>query len=161
MQIKLHIETDQEVLKDVMVENNENDFYKEIGSVLPDLKTDLPQTLYVTSDLGSAEFYLGKRGTYTENGIDYPSMYVKEKNNFIQGLTPAAYPDAYLTCIHPESNNYKYYWLRPNANGISATYGRIGVKRGEMFGAKDLKNPYPTHLYWIRYYEKLSKGYVD
>ena len=53
MQIKLHIETDQEVLKDVMVENNENDFYKEIGSVLPDLKTDLPQTLYVTSDLGS------------------------------------------------------------------------------------------------------------
>ena len=51
MQIKLHIETDQEVLKDVMVENNENDFYKEIGSVLPDLKTDLPQTLYVTSDL--------------------------------------------------------------------------------------------------------------
>lgn len=43
MQIKLHIETDQEVLKDVMVENNENDFYKEIGSVLPNLKTDLPQ----------------------------------------------------------------------------------------------------------------------
>ena len=40
MQIKLHIETDQEVLKDVMVENNENDFYKEIGSVLPDLKTE-------------------------------------------------------------------------------------------------------------------------
>lgn len=82
MQIKLHIETDQEVLKDVMVENNENDFYKEIGSVLPNLKTDLPQTLYVTSDLGSAEFYLGKRGTYTENGIVYPSMYVKEKKQF-------------------------------------------------------------------------------
>lgn len=161
MQIKLHIETDQAVLKDVMVEDNENDFYKEIGSVLPDLKTDLPQTLHITSDLGSAELYLGKRGTYKENGIDYPSMYVQEKKNSIQGLTPAAYPDAYLTCIHPESNNYKYYWLRPNANGIGATYGRIGVKRGEMFGAKDLKNPYPTHLYWIRYYEKLSKGYVD
>ena len=30
-----------------------------------------------------------------------------------------------------------------------------------MFGVKDLQNPYPIHMYWIRYYEKLSKGYVD
>lgn len=100
MQIKLHIETDQEVLKDVMVENNENDFYKEIGSVLPDLKTDLPQTLYVTSDLGSAEFYLGKRGTYTENGIDYPSMYVKEKKQFHSRINSCCLSRC-LSYLHP------------------------------------------------------------
>ena len=76
-------------------------------------------------------------------------------------MTPSTYSDAYLTCINPESNNYKYYWLRPSADAIHATYGRIGSERGEMFGTKELKNPYEPHLFWIRYYEKLSKGYID
>lgn len=161
MKIRLEVKTSDEVLKDVLVEDNESAFYKEIGDVLPKLKADIPTTLFVDSDLGSAEFYLGKRGTYIENGVQLPSMYVTEKYNDIEGLGPAAYPDAYLTCIHPESNNYKFYWLRPNAAGIGATYGRIGSKRGEAFGTKDLVNPYPNHLYWIRYYEKISKGYID
>lgn len=54
-----------------------------------------------------------------------------------------------------------FYHLKPKTYGIDATYGRIGSERGERFGVTDLQTPYETYLYWIRYYEKLSKGYVD
>lgn len=138
---------------------DESGFYKEIGSLLPDM--NVPNDLVVSCAFGDAYFRIGKRGTYIKDGAIKPSMYVTETRNTITGLTPSTYPDAYLTCINPESNNYKYYWLRPNAVGIGATYGRIGSERGETFGTKDLQNPYPNHMYWIRYYEKLSKGYID
>jgi len=87
-------------------------------------------------------------------------MYVTEEYNTIQ-LPQDTYPEAYLTCINPVSNNYKFYHFRPSGSVLNATYGRIGAGRGEAFGKKDLKTPYPIHLYWIRYYEKLSKGYKD
>lgn len=146
---------------DTTVEDNESAFWKEIAQNLTKLKEDIPNYIDIESDLGNASLYVGKRGTYTENGIKLPSMYVTVKSNSIYGLEPSTYDDAYLTCIHPESNNYKYYWLRPGAGGIGATYGRIGSDRGEAFGTKDLQNPYENYLYWIRYYEKLSKGYID
>lgn len=134
-------------------------FYKAIGELLPEI--EIPNKLYISCHMGDAEFLLKQRGTYTKNGEVKPSLYVTEEYNNIYGLTPSTYSDAYLTCINPESNNYKYYWLRPSADAIHATYGRIGSERGEMFGTKELKNPYEPHLFWIRYYEKLSKGYID
>lgn len=51
--------------------------------------------------------------------------------------------------------------MTPTPQGIDVTYGRIGAQAGEMFGEKKINEPYPTRLYWIRYYEKLSKGYID
>lgn len=143
------------------VESNEGVFWKEVAQNLLKLKENIPNTLEVESDFGDASFYIGKRGSYIEKGIRYPSMYVTVNYNNITGLTHSDYEDAYLTCIHPESNNYKFYHLRPNSMNIEATYGRIGSNRGEAFGTKDLQNPYDHYLYWIRYYEKLSKGYVD
>lgn len=139
--------------------NDESGFYKEIAQLLQDIP--IPNSLYVQCEYGEALFLIKKRGKYIKDGVECPSMYVTEDYNTIYGLTPSSYPDAYLTCVNPESNNYKYYWLRPGVYGIGATYGRIGSSRGEAFGTKDLQNPYPSHMYWIRYYEKLSKGYVD
>ena len=71
------------------------------------------------------------------------------------------YKECYLTCINSESNNYKFYHMIPRITGIDVTYGRIGANKGEMFGERSISTPYPTYLYWIRYYEKLSKGYED
>jgi len=144
--------------KTVDCENTESDVWKEVGMILPELS--IPNTVEVEFNGESARLDIGKRGTFTKNGVVKPSMYVVPSYNNID-LISSEYQDAYLTCINPESNNYKFYWLRPTDAGINATYGRIGSERGEAFGVKDLQEPYDSYLYWIRFYEKLSKGYVD
>lgn len=143
----------------VDVPATESDLWKEVGKQLPDM--DIPNVIEVTTPYGNAVLNVTKRGTVMKNGIKMPSMYVVPKYNLITGLQQSNYPEAYLTCINPEGNNYKFYHLKPKTYGIDATYGRIGSERGERFGVTDLQTPYETYLYWIRYYEKLSKGYVD
>lgn len=138
---------------------NESDFWQAVARILPELP--VPGELFVRCALGEAAFKLARRGAYVENGEVKPSLYVIETFNEIQDLIPSSYSEAYLTCIHPESNNYKFYHLKPGSNCLRVTYGRIGSRRGEKYGMRDIKVPYPTYLYWIRYYEKLSKGYVD
>ena len=141
------------------VPETEGDLWKEVAKNLPNL--EIPNRIYIDTPYGDAELNVGRRGSYVKNGVKMPSMYVTVSHNNIRGLAPSTYKDAYLTCINSESNNYKFYWLRPGVTGINATYGRIGSERGEAFGVKDLQTPYEPFLYWIRYYEKLSKGYVD
>lgn len=136
----------------------ESDLYKEVGKMLLDI--DIPNSMHVTTPVGEADYEITKRGTFTKDGKKMPSMYVKESRNSIL-LPPDSYKEAYLTCINPESNNYKFYHFKPNGLDLEATYGRIGSQRGDAFGVKDLQTPYPIHMYWIRYYEKLSKGYKD
>lgn len=140
------------------VANTESGLYEEIGKHLLDLP--IPNRMTVTTPVGDAEYDITQRGTFVKDGRAVPSMYVKEVWNTIK-LPTDSYPEAYLTCINPASNNYKFYHFIPQGDLLHATYGRIGSERGEMFGVKDLQNPYPIHMYWIRYYEKLSKGYVD
>ena len=77
-----------------------------IGELLPEI--EIPNKLYISCHMGDAEFLLKQRGTYTKNGEVKPSLYVTEEYNNIYGLTPSTYSDAYLTCINPESNNYKF-----------------------------------------------------
>lgn len=161
--MKLEISWNEDsVVKEV--EETESDVYKAIGEILPSI--EVPNTIYVRCidgnyAYGDAQFGVGKRGTFVKNGVKKPSMYVVENYNNIDGLDNSTYEEAYLTCINPESNNYKFYHLKPTKYSIGATYGRIGSNRGEAFGVTDLQNPYPTYMYWIRYYEKLSKGYTD
>lgn len=146
------------------LECEESAVMKEAGKML--LEADIPGVLEITSNAhGTARFTIGKRGKYIKNGVEMPSMYVT-CNYYGLDLASSEYADAYLTCVNLESNNYKFYWLRPNnscgrTTSIGATYGRIGSERGEAFGEKDIQDPYEPYLYWIRYYEKLSKGYVD
>lgn len=65
----------------------------------------------------------------------------------------------YLTCVIPEKNSYKFYKLTPNGNDVLAEYGRMGARKGELFGARSFN--YPLEMFWIKYAEKLAKGYVD
>ena len=142
----------------VSVNQTESDIWKEIGKRL--LKAEVPSEIIASCSLGSASLNIRQRGTFVRDGITYPSMYVTVSYNNIS--VPAdTYSEAYLTCVNPECNNYKFYHLRPTGSVINATYGRIGSQRGEAFGVKDLSQPYESYLYWVRYYEKISKGYVD
>ena len=151
-----------DISKVEVAEATESAVYKAIGEKLGSLAADLPGSLLVdVPGYGWAEFNMQKRGTFIKDGVKYPSMYVTETSNCITGLSSSDYEPKYLTCINAESNSYKFYHLKPSASGIDATYGRIGSDRGEAFGVRDLQVPYPKHMFWIRYFEKLSKGYVD
>ena len=177
MELKVKIQT-KELDKTIEhVSTDESTLWKEIGKTLIEIPRDsIPNFMNITvSAQGSdviyleAEYYIGKRGGYTMDGVRYPSMYVTEEKfyEYSSGYyTRSIYPEKMLTCVNPESNNYKYYELLPICTGriatkVSARYGRIGATSGERYGEKTLSTPYPSRLYWIRYYEKLSKGYVD
>lgn len=161
MKIKISWKTDNNTTQTLEseVEPIESDVWKLIGEQL--LNIPIPNKILVKTEQGDVTLVVSKRGTYKKDGVTYPSMFVREESNTLHGLQPSVYPETYLTCIHPESNNYKYYWMKPKADGIWVTYGRIGSERGEMFGTRDVATPYPSYLFWIRYYEKLSKGYID
>lgn len=65
----------------------------------------------------------------------------------------------FLTCVNPEKNAYKFYRLEPVGDKIKASYGRMGVKKGELFGERSFI--YPKSMFWIIYFEKIAKGYID
>lgn len=89
----------------VDVPATESDLWKEVGKQLPDM--DIPNVIEVNTPYGGAVLNVTKRGTVMKNGIKMPSMYVVPKYNLITCLQQSTYPEAYLTCINPEGNNYK------------------------------------------------------
>lgn len=138
---------------------SENEVMKVIGKMLID--APVPSSVNIITDKGRAHYHVGQRGQFVKNGIVYPSIYITEDYNSIDMTRDEDYPETYLTCINPESNNYKFYHMKPHGDLLDITYGRIGSERGDLFGVKDINEPYDSRLYWIRYYEKLSKGYTD
>lgn len=150
-------QTTEKVVKDVA--SDESSYWEAVGKQL--LEIPIPTTVDIESSVGNVRLKVRQRGTYTKNGIKKPSMFVTEESNTVHGLAPSTYPETYLTCVNPESNNYKFYKMIPKSDGIHVTYGRIGAEKGEMYGARTIDTPYPLYLFWIRYYEKLSKGYMD
>lgn len=146
---------------DLIDEPTESELWKKVGMTLE--KAQIPSSIYVEYGYSSAELEIGKRGKFIKNGITMPSMYVRVRHNNIY-LPYEDYKEAYLTCINTESNNYKFYHLKPDnsTQKLDCAYGRIGSSENEAFGRHNhLKEPYDSYLYWIRYYEKLSKGYID
>ena len=61
--------------------------------------------------------------------------------------------------MDPEKNAYKFYKLSSMGDMVRASYGRMGQMKGQLFGERSYD--YPLSMFWIKYYEKLSKGYVD
>lgn len=138
------------------------DFLKQSSKHLLDAKIPGQLTiLFPHSSIMQAVFKITKRGTYKENGITYPSMYVPYMQvNGEAELLPSGqqYKKCYMTCVHKESNNYKAYAIEPAENGkIICSYGSID----DMAKGNGKTVVYDEDKYWVRYYEKLSKGYVD
>lgn len=74
----------------------------------------------------------------------------------------------YLTCLDETKNEYKYYLMTfdKNADNFNVQYGRIGMVAGEFNykgkdASKDGSYEFPAPMFWIKYYEKIAKGYED
>ncbi len=159
--MKLFVETDGGFKKDFDVEATETSVWKVIGKELSE--ADCPSIVTATIEGGKyAKFDVTERGTWTDDdGVVYPSRYIVQLEGDLGDEFPASqYPSCYLACIHPMSNNYKAYYVEQTATGeITARYASIDdFMRGNY---REVKQPYPSYLYWVRYFEKISKGYKD
>lgn len=146
--------------EDVICERTESGIMKAAAKFIE--LADCPSSIDVDAGgCGYVSLNIAKRGAFKKNGVTYPSRHVNVSGRLF--LPASDYEEAYLTCVNPESNNYKFYHIKPDnvSHVIRATYGRIGSKRGEAFGVKDVQTPYESLYYWTLYYEKLSKGYTD
>lgn len=159
MYLKANI-TCNDLTKTIEYDGTESDLWKQVGECL--LTISVPNTMKITTHgHGAAELDISKRGTFVHEGKRLPSMYVKESYNNID-TKASDYEEAYLKCVNPEGNNYKFYRLIPIVDyygvRIDAEYGSID---DDTCAPRHLQDPYPSYMYWIRYYEKLSKGYKD
>jgi len=127
---------------------DESGFWMGVSSFLE--KVGVPNELSVSCELGSALFDVSRRGSWFENGVEHPSMYVREVFNGVEGLAPSDYAKAYLVCVNPESKggegSYKYYEMEQvGEREIVARYGPCEGHRGNHGSTT-----YPSYLYWIR-----------
>ena len=165
--MELHVTfTSNDFTEKYTTSNNESNFYHEIGIRLVEI--DVPNNIEVLVDEYPGDkisYEVTERGTFTKNGVPQSSMYVIEIEDTINDKLEFNndYKRVFLTCINPESNNYKYYEILPTEEPFFIVkYGRIEESIMTYNSkARSPKDPYDSRLYWIRYYEKISKGYVD
>lgn len=84
---------------------------------------------------------------------------VELSNTMPDAFLPTNISPVFLTCVNPATNAYKFYKLEKVGEKVRATYGRMGTKKGDLFGERTFD--YPLSMFWVKYQEKLSKGYVD
>ena len=138
--------------ENIDIDNEESIFYKTIGEKLIEIsKISLPVNVTIEANNGIAEFSLGLRSG---------TLFIKETfNNIKLNSSTSTYKKCYLVCVNAQKNNYKFYQLEDVGDEIIATYGRMGAKKGELYGERSYR--YQKNMYWIKYFEKISKGYID
>ena len=148
MKTEIMWDTDSKIL-DLPDGTSESEFYKEVSGVLSSIAP--PARVTVSCPYGTALFQVIKKSG---------AFFVKEDSNAINfPYDGNSYPEVYLTMVNPDHNNYKFYRLTQRGNDVIATYGRIGAEKGDPFGERTYT--YPKHMFWVKYREKLAKGYVD
>ena len=144
---------------------SESEVWKVIGKQLSGMPCPSDNIEVKVDNLYTGYFKVAKRGTWTDDdGKIHPSRYITMTGGNLTRIpytSPSNYPSCYLACIHPQSNNYKAYYLEQRlADGrIIARYESIDKFLEGKY--REVKDPYPSYLYWVRYYEKISKGYID
>lgn len=84
----------------------------------------------------------------------------------ISGLAKSYYETRHLVYCSPFTKgghgSYKFYQLFNNDDGtVGAKYGRIGGGSFCPTSGERYATPIPSWKFWLRYYEKLAKGYED
>lgn len=126
-------------------------FYKEIAEKLVEIGPDPAKTVRCTVGRESVSYKLCKRsGTI---------FIVEISNTLPDSLIDFNVESKYLTCINPAKNSYKFYRLIPCGSEVKVLWGRMGSNPGERFGEKSFV--YSNTMFWIKYQEKISKGYID
>ena len=68
-------------------------------------------------------------------------------------------PKRYLKCLDQKYNHYKFYNIWHDDGQTKVEYGRIGDEENPQYGRSTYQ--YKMDMYWIKYYEKVAKGYSD
>ncbi len=156
--MKIYFMSDYGKQTSIDVESNtESEIYRAIAKELVTFEPTCSVRVS-NEEIGSAAYQVATRsGTI---------LVSETRNNFWFSGT-ATYPHVYLTCVEyglndytgRDKNHYKFYELEQKGDEVIATYGRIGSKAGERFGVRSCK--YPLSMFWIKYEEKIAKGYKD
>ncbi|MCD8083219.1 MAG: hypothetical protein LUE86_06900 [Clostridiales bacterium] len=90
---------------------------------------------------------------------------LKPVSNHIKAA-PSRYEKKWLTVVDPETNGYSFYKIMPNNMGsrtlsVGGSYGRMGTQKGDLSAETVIRPPYPSYLYWLKYYDKINHGYRD
>ena len=117
------------------------------------------------SDMASEDYYVVRKDG--SMFITYPrGRDAQLLDDFVLVLKPK-----YLVCLDEKTNEYKYYTLTVSKDAYGdnvclADYGRLGAKKGttriaDYDASKDGSTTYPLTMFWVKYNEKIAKGYVD
>ena len=147
--MKITIESSDGV-KELDVEKDLGAFYAAVGEALGQLP--IPNTVQVSCEEGTAAYEIGLRGG---------TRLITRKKSDIKLPQTKPFPERYLVMVNADHNNYKFYRLKQPVIGgdITASWGRIGARAGEMWSEKSCQ--YPADMFWVKYFEKTSKGYED
>ena len=123
--------------------------------------------LYVraVNESGETEAYLlvpteedGKKSFFVRNAYGNDGWY---------GYDNGKEEMRYLVCLDEETNDYKSYTMfrEQDNDRFGVSYGRIGgtdlLDRSKYNFDKEGSHFYPAKMFWIKYYEKIMKGYID
>ena len=131
-----------------------NDLYRDVATLLAAEPIVHPTEVRVTNCLNSDELL-----KYRISARSGTRFIVELDNTMPDCYLPDHVEPVFLTCVDPDKNAYKFYKLEQVGSCVRASYGRMGVQKGKLFGERNFD--YPLSMFWIKYYEKLSKGYVD
>ncbi|MFR5032015.1 MAG: hypothetical protein ACLUCI_11925 [Blautia hansenii] len=131
-----------------------NNLYHDVAVLLAEESVTQPVTVEITDCTNPNQFL--KYRISLRSGTRF---IVELDNTMPDCYLPTHIKPVFLTCVKPENNAYKFYKLEQLGHQVRATYGRMGVRKGELFGERNFD--YPLSMFWIKYFEKLSKGYVD
>ena len=97
--------------------------------------------------------------------LDLTEEGIKPEVNEIR-VRRSCYQRKWLTLVDPATNAYSFYKIVPHNMGkvtltCGGSFGRIGASKGDLQEETVIKKPYPSWMYWFRYYEKINKGYQD
>lgn len=144
-----------------------NNIFKDVAQIISEQDIfAYPNGMYfeVSNEHGQTEKFWAKN-----TGDSTFTRYCTSKyDKFSSDYTDWDIEPKYLTCLDEENNEYKFYLMTfdEDADNFNVQYGRIGMAAGEFHYAdgnysKDGQYEYPAPMFWIKYYEKLAKGYED
>ena len=131
-----------------------NNLYRDVATLLAKEPISSPKEIEIVDSM-NIDNYLKYRISLRSG----TRFIVELDNTMPDEYLPKHIEPVVLTCVNPESNAYKSYKLEQIGNQVRATYGRMGTADGELFGKRTYD--YPLSMFWIKYYEKISKGYID
>lgn len=166
--------TDSGQREQVVWPEDESGFWKEaakwvFGHVECPDEGEEPETVRIDAGgYGNATLLLRARGTWLDGGVEKPSPFVTIEDDDI-ALDESEYEDRFMVYCSPESagghGSYKYYRLHGENGEFTARYGRVGGGLTGLFGGRAGKgrvtSPIASSSFWLKYQEKLAKGYVD